>query len=73
MSLAKTYRRKPEHRSPISALNVDVRGLERPTILIGVEEEPVRSESVDDWHAYLVDRVGAARRVTIDAYLGLSR
>ncbi len=42
-------------------------------VLVRVDVEPVRSESVDDWHAYLVDRVGAGRSMTIDAYLGLIR
>lgn len=52
---------------------MDMRWLTGGLVLVGVKEESVRTESVDDWHAHLAAMVGESAILSTAAYPGLIR
>ena len=60
---AKGHRGKPERGFAIARDDVDMRRFVRVLILVGVEEEPVRPEPVDDGQAARLDRLAAGTRM----------
>jgi hypothetical protein len=54
----KTHRLQPEFRFAVTGSDVDVRRLPYLLILVGIEVEPIGTETVNGRHAHLAAMVG---------------